>query len=166
MTLSRDDLNKIDDGYIDSLSEGQMHKLCCRLRDDLIELHDRLNQNPSNSSLPPSSREPWFSPDAADGNEETDQENPLRKSELDDFDRDGADDDKDEDPSSVEKSGKPRKRKAGKQEGAQGYGRTQKLPLTRTIVHRATKCEGCTHILREDTCLCAAGQCHRNLPQA
>ena len=151
MALSRHDLNQIDDGYIDSLSEAQMHKLCCRLRDDLIELHDRLNQNPSNSSRPPSSREPWFSYSAADGDEETDGEAPLLpQSELDDLTGEGNDDVRNEAPGSVEKSGKPRKRKAGKQEGTQGYGRTQKLPITETIVHRASECGGCTCKLSED----------------
>jgi len=30
------------------------------LVEDLKEAHDRLNQNPSNSSRPPSSKDPWI----------------------------------------------------------------------------------------------------------
>ena len=138
MKLSVHDLNQIDEAYIISLSQIDAHKLCTRLRDDLIEALDRLNQNSSNSSRPPSSQDPWFSSNTAD--EETDEEELLTKSELEDLAGDGGDNLKNEDTAPVDKSDKPPKREAGKQKGAQGYGRTQKLPVTQTKIHRATEC--------------------------
>jgi hypothetical protein len=150
MKLSSHDINQIDDAYIISLSQIDAHKLCRRLRDYLIEALDRLNQNSSNSSRPPSSQEPWFSSNAADEDEETEEEELLTKSESDDLAGDGEDDLKNEDTAPVDKSGKPPKREAGKQKGAQGYGRTQKLPVTKTIVHRPTECGGCTCKLGEE----------------
>lgn len=147
MKLNDDDLNQIDDTYITSLSDVDAHKLCSRLRDDLLEARDRLNQNSSNSSRPPSSQEPWFS-SAAKRDEEIDEEAPLTSRESDDLAHDG--DVKNEDSMPVEKSEERRKRKAGRQKGTQGYGRTQELPVTETIVHRAAECGGCTRNLGED----------------
>ena len=87
MKLSKHDLAQMDDAYVGSLSDAQRHKLCCRLRDDLIEAHDRLNQNPSNSSRPPSSQVPWFSPsnetkDELDDKQSDEVEELLKKTQT------------------------------------------------------------------------------------
>ena len=59
MRLSRDDLAQLDDTYLAGLEEASLRALSVRLLADLKEAHERLEQNPSNSSRPPSSRVPW-----------------------------------------------------------------------------------------------------------
>ena len=59
MQLSDHDLKQLDDDYLRSLPAEALRTLSSKLLSDLKEAHDRLNQNPSNSSRPPSSRAPW-----------------------------------------------------------------------------------------------------------
>lgn len=59
MHLSRHDLVQLDDAYLGGLDEASLRALSARLVADLKEAHERLEQNPSNSSRPPSSRAPW-----------------------------------------------------------------------------------------------------------
>jgi len=59
MFLSDFDLRQIDDEYLESLNSREILELSKRLIKDLKIAIDRLNQNPSNSSRPPSSSEPW-----------------------------------------------------------------------------------------------------------
>ena len=130
----------------------QRHKLCCRLRDDLIEAHDRLNQNPSNSSPPPSSKPPWFSCSDESKDDSEDKQSgevkELLKNEPDDSLT--CDDQSEiEQQTGPDKPSNDQKRKAGKQKGAQGYGRTQQLPLTGTEIHSASICLGCSRELDE-----------------
>ena len=119
MKLSNHDINQIDDAYTISLSQIDAHKLFRSLRDDLIEALDRLNQNSSNSSRPPSSREPWFSSKTADEIEETDEGELIPKSELGDLADDSQKDLKNENTAPFEKFPKSPKREVGKQKGAQ-----------------------------------------------
>ncbi len=59
MFLSDFDLRQIDDEYLESLNSRELLELSKRLTKDLKIAVDRLNQNPSNSSRPPSSSDPW-----------------------------------------------------------------------------------------------------------
>jgi hypothetical protein len=59
MRLSRHDLAQLDDAYLAGLEEASLRALSVKLLADLKEAHERLAQNPSNSSRPPSSRAPW-----------------------------------------------------------------------------------------------------------
>lgn len=59
MQLSRHDLAQLDEAYLAGLPEGSLRTLSVKLLSDLKELLERLEQNPSNSSRPPSSRAPW-----------------------------------------------------------------------------------------------------------
>jgi len=59
MRLSRHDLGQLDDAYLAGLEEASLRALSVKLLADLKEAHERLEQNPSNSSRPPSSRVPW-----------------------------------------------------------------------------------------------------------
>jgi len=159
MKLSQHDLAQLDDAYVGSLSDTERHKLCCRLRDDLMEAYDRLNRNSSNSSCPPSSQPPWFSPsDKAKGEtkaKQTDEALELlkdnSKDKLTDDDHSEPEEPADSEKSTDKKSDNKGKRKPGKQKGAQGYGRTQQLPVTGTVIHRASLCSGCSRDFDEDT---------------
>ena len=57
--LSRYDLSQLDEGYLAHLPEQQLRSLSAKLQADLKAAHERLDQNPNNSSRPPSSRAPW-----------------------------------------------------------------------------------------------------------
>jgi hypothetical protein len=59
MRLSRHDLAQLDDAYLAGLEEASLRALSVKLLADLKEAHERLEQNPSNSFRPPSSRVPW-----------------------------------------------------------------------------------------------------------
>ena len=59
MHLSSHDLQQLDEDYLRGLSPEQLQALSGKLLADLKEAHDRLNQNPSNSSRPPSTQTPW-----------------------------------------------------------------------------------------------------------
>ncbi len=56
MQLSFHDLQQFNNDYLSSLSVTLLIQLCLKLLVDLKEAHDRLNQNPQNSSRPPSSQ--------------------------------------------------------------------------------------------------------------
>lgn len=116
---------------------------------------ERLEQNPANSSVPPSSRAPW---DRGSGDSEGDDgpsdakippaapEAPASDSApppTQDDVGDGADNPA---PSSVNASGAtedPPKRKPGKQPGAPGVGRSARLQATHVEDHRPSHCHGC-----------------------
>ena len=59
MHLSDHHLRQIDDAYLRSLDPEALCGLSVRLLADLKEARERLNQGPTNSSRPPSSRAPW-----------------------------------------------------------------------------------------------------------
>ena len=64
--LSRYDLSQLDEGYLAKLPELQLRSLSAKLLADLKAAHERLDQNPTNSSRPPSSRAPWQSEERGD----------------------------------------------------------------------------------------------------
>jgi len=57
--LTKDDLAQIDRTYLQSLEEEQVIDVACKLRDFAVILVERLEQNSSNSSRPPSSDSPY-----------------------------------------------------------------------------------------------------------
>ena len=61
MHLSDHDLRQLDDARLEQLSEAQARALLGKAVADLKAARERLGQNPSNSSRPPSSRAPWES---------------------------------------------------------------------------------------------------------
>ena len=79
--LSFHDLQQFNKDYLSGLSVTLLIQLCLKLLVDLKEAHDRLNQNPQNSSRPPSSQPPW------DTHSKTDNEkNNSNDDELSDSD--------------------------------------------------------------------------------
>ncbi len=59
MIFNDHDLRQINQAYLESLDIESAKKLASKLLEDLKEARERLNQNPNNSSRPPSSTEPW-----------------------------------------------------------------------------------------------------------
>jgi transposase len=155
MKLNVQQLTQIDEQYIICLLNRDVDALAAltlTLVNDLKEAHERLNQNPSNSSKPSGSLAPWdkglsHNEPPADVNKDgssapistpspMDASNELNKT-------DGANSevvDSGDDSASNEDT---TKRKPGRQLGSQGYGRTQQLPVTHTEHHHCGPCQVC-----------------------
>ena len=146
MQLSNQDLSQIDEDELLNLPEEELRHLSIKLLNDLKDARERLSQNSRNSSRPPSSEPPW-------GKSSTDKANDQTKEETDE-------------PTETEDSAKPRPpskkdqqqpadsndenqdaRKPGKQPGAQGFGRTQKLAITDYQNHYPETCDCCHQTL-------------------
>lgn len=154
MNLSDHDLSQIDEPYVRSLSSCQQLDLLLKVLSDLKKARDRLNQTPSNSSIPSGSLPPWSTgvekskSDDADFSEEAmlidaknTSKNSADDSDYDDSDAKGVDQPSNQDHSKGKQKGK---RKPGKQPGAQGHGRKVELELTGPdVLHRASHCVGC-----------------------
>jgi transposase len=152
MLLKDHDLLQIDEPYLNALGRPQLLSVSVKLLKDLKESRERLNQNPSNSSRPPSSQPPWVGPDVDEDDEagkeardpqENDASNPDGKGDQENQDQEAKEADGSRNPS-------PPGRKAGKQEGSPGHGRTQKLPITGEVSHRAEQCAACGRGFDED----------------
>jgi hypothetical protein len=143
MHLTPHSLHQIDDAYLQSLEVEALRGLSMRLLADLKEAWDRLNQGPDNSSRPPSSRAPWertggaraadADADAAEGDHEPE---PAERNS--------------EEPTVVappaagaKAVSAPATRKAGKQPGAPGIGRTQVFQAHEEQCHYPAVCAGC-----------------------
>jgi transposase len=148
MVLKDHDLRQLSEERILELRAKEpdaLAALSIRLLQDLKEARERLNQNPSNSSRAPSSREPWLrvqedegEADAGAGDDEGDPGCDVRTS----VDCSGQRDPKDtaDKPSGTQ-------RRAGRQPGSQGFGRTQKLTVTDWEHHRPGICTLCGRAL-------------------
>jgi hypothetical protein len=152
MLLNDHDLRQIDETYLKSLGPEEIVRVSLRMLKDLKEARERLNQNPDNSSRPPSSREPWVVARLEKEDDEIDKESDLD----DDLLKQATD--TDDEVSDPEEKEEPKKnhpssgqgRKPGKQKGAKGFGRTQKLPVTGQVIHQATECNACSRELGKE----------------
>jgi hypothetical protein len=114
--LSDHSLRQIDDDYVRSLGTDELRGLSLRLLADLKEARERLHQGPTNSSRPPSSRAPWERGERAEEAGEPAEADRIREAEP-----------AEAPPAEVKPGGAQPARKAGKQPGAPGAGRTQVL---------------------------------------
>ena len=155
MHLSDHSLDQLDEAYVQILDVGALRGLSLRLLEDLKEARERLRQNPNNSSRPPSSRAPWERPSARD-------EEALEAADADAITARPDDESPDEastpleDPPGIPETPAPArqteqpKRKAGKQPGAPGFGRTQVFTAPETLHHRPSACAACAEALPGD----------------
>ena len=155
MKLSDYDLRQIDEERINKLSESAVKNLSITLLNDLKEARERLNQNSKNSSIPPSSEAPWdkaskYSDEDKD-DESSDDIEVLDKATL----TNNGDPDKITSPSLSEASSETAAmpappqdspRKPGKQPGAQGFGRVQKIAVHQHEHHYPDQCVLCHHV--------------------
>ncbi len=144
MVLKEQELLQIDEQFIDHLLNKDpkaLAGLSIQLVNDLKEALERLNQNPTNSSRPSGSLAPWDKGlSELDENESEDKENKESDShekESDNKEEVTRKETPDEDDSP------PKKRKAGKQLGSQGFGRTQRLEITAIEHHHCKDCPVC-----------------------
>ena len=131
MHLSDHSLRQIDDAYVRSLDPEALRGLSLRLLADLKDARDRLNQGPENSSRPPTRRAPW---ERRGGGRESDAE----------ADADAADSDLKAKPAEANPAEAKPARKAGKQPGAPGVGRTQVFQAHEEQPHYPNACAGCS----------------------
>src|SRR5580700_9601401 len=69
MEISNHSLPQITPEVLDKLTRDELLPLSIKLLKDLKELHDRVNQNPKNSSRPSSSMPAWEKNDNSDKSE-------------------------------------------------------------------------------------------------
>lgn len=172
MKLSEHDLKQIDKDTLLGLSLEQLAPLAIMFLDDLKEARDRLNQNSNNSSRPSGSMPPWESgkePDPSDQSQQEDDD-PIIDGQVHSDDHEAtsaagttvtnelttpatsANDQQtttEGNTATEETSAVPLKRKAGKQKGAPGFGRTQQLLVTNIVNHVMNHCVICNHHLGE-----------------
>lgn len=141
MIFDDHDLRQINQSYIESLDAETAKKLASKLLEDLKEARERMNQNPNNSSRPPSSTEPWI---IAEIEDEEKTENEKGSDTADDESSSGSTESKENQDKKSAEPGKP-----GKQKGAEGKGRMQRLEITGTVIHFAEVCSVCDRELSE-----------------
>ena len=167
MELSDYDLRQLNEDVINSLSPDAVKNLANRLLIDLKVSRERLNQNSQNSSMPPSSQAPWDKAsahgddDAADENSESDKPVPATEedalktameadgNEITDEALPVVDENSSDSVNSQETTTVEPARKPGKQLGAKGFGRTQKIPVHRYQDHQPTECACCSRTFNE-----------------
>lgn len=163
MHFKQADLQQLTPEYLEKLPLERVVVLCDLLRQDLISARDALNQNPSNSSRPSSTRPPWerdkekekeLSEEIAQTNAAQEQKEAAIESPQSSNSGDQPDNRQNEEQPPPNQEQPPpnqeqpppnegKKRKPGKQVGAPGYGRTQKLKVTETVEHKPECCSGC-----------------------
>ena len=159
MEISKHSLPQITPEILKKLTSEELLQLSIKMLNDLKELHDRLNQNSSNSSRPPSSIPPWEK-DKSDKNNEHTESTSIEKGEEDKTEN------KNKNKNQSNQSNEPNSedldtdikilkeffsknknakespaRKAGKQKGSTGFGRTWNPEVTEAAVHCAL--DGC-----------------------
>ncbi len=126
-------MRQIDDAYVRSLDPEALRGLSVRLLADLKEARERLNQGPTNSSRPPSRRAPWARGEPPIPTDEAEEEAPVTAEPAEEPPAEV-------NPTAVQPvvvkpTGEKPARKAGKQPGAPGMGRTQVLEAREVIPH-------------------------------
>lgn len=144
MHLSDHDLLQLDDAYLEGLSPEQARALLAKALADLKAARERLAQNPSNSSRPPSSRAPWDRVEDEDDGGDGDGGSASG----------GAAAQQGEQPASaVTSRGRQGNRtgrgKPGRRKGAPGHSRTQVLPVDAEQRHAPGCCAACGRALED-----------------
>jgi hypothetical protein len=136
MQLSRHDLSQLDDAYLAGLEEPSLRALSAKLLADLKEAHERLEQNPSNSSRPPSSRAPWEAAGQGEDSAASAAGSDVGDGEETAASEGGAESDANEPGASAQG-------RAGRRPGAPGHGRTQSLAVHEERHHHPPLCAAC-----------------------
>ena len=153
MHLRKHDLLQMNDEWLKKLPPELLLEVSKHLLHDVKELQDRLNQNPDNSSRPPTSQAPWERVSDAEAEAEAGKDSPT---EIDTAEAAAEGETEAGEAAEETAKGKPQstpkaaKKKPGKQPGSPGFGRTQKLTVTATCEHRPENCAACAATLATD----------------
>ena len=142
MQLSNHDLSQLDEEELLNLPEEVLRRLSIKLLNDLKEARERLSQSSRNSSRPPSSDAPW---DKSADNQKNikEQTEPEKEVETEDLDKKTEEEIKSPPPEPQKQDPGEPLRKPGKQLGAQGFGRQQKIAITDYQHHHPQFCACC-----------------------
>ena len=143
MHLSDHDLRQLDEAALANLTPEQARELLSKVLEDLKRARERLAQNPTNSSRPPSTRAPW---EQAQGQGQEPEEASVASAQ-------GAKEVKPEALSQSEQKEPPKSpegkavekpaARAGRRKGAPGHSRTQQLPVDAEQPHAPHGCAIC-----------------------
>jgi hypothetical protein len=162
MRLSDHDLLQLTEEELLELPEEVLRRLSVKLLYDLKEARERLRQTSRNSSRPPRSDLPWDKTGINDEDQHP-QQAQDEFSGVDDHTLDteeasktGPEERAQDEANKTQQTkesedGASDKRKAGKQPGAPGYGREQKITVTAEEHHYPTDCVRCDRELKQDT---------------
>jgi len=150
MHLSDHDPRQLDEAYLDTLVPKQARVLVGKALADLKAARERLGQNLSNSSRPPSSRAPWEAADGRpDGEHAADAtaaaagtEDPPPPSDEPTGTASGA-------PRRPPRRGTDTPGRPGRRCGAPEHSRTRQLPVADEDVHRPACCAACGESLHD-----------------
>ena len=152
--LSVSDLCKLDDEQLRALAHVQLQAVSICLLHEFKVVIDRLNQTPQNSSVPPSSLPPWVSltkaAAAAKSLAQNAQTGTVAKNSAAVEPTAPAESLPERDGAARSSTNTPSGKPAGKQKGAPGYGRVQKLAVTDTEHHYPSHCAHCGEVLVPD----------------
>ncbi len=161
MRLSDHDLLQLTDEELLELPEEILRVLSIKLLNDLKEARERLRQTSRNSSRPPSSDLPW---DKADMDNEDKPPQQDEASEVDDASTDEVSQNRPEEKpqdkaneagqaKGLDGNNASNRRKAGKQPGAAGFGREQKIAITAEEHHYPANCALCDRELKQSAAI-------------
>lgn len=150
MHLSDHDLRQLDAAALANLTPEQARALLSKAIEDLKRARERLAQNPTNSSRPPSTRAPWEQSAAQES-----EAAPVGSTQSGEEEKPGADSDSDSDSEHKEPQTSPKGKAAqkpagrpGRRQGAPGHSRTQQLPVDAEQTHSPHCCAICANPLK------------------
>ncbi|HNG14977.1 MAG TPA: transposase, partial [Accumulibacter sp.] len=142
----------MNDEWLKKLPAELLLEVSKRLLHDVKELQDRLNQNPDNSSRPPTSQAPWAK--TADSEEQSGAADESDTADAAAARATGSATEETEQALPVDGQRSSTKkgsgRRPGKQPGSPGHGRSQKLAITARCEHRPEICAACAAVLSAD----------------
>ena len=149
MHLTDHGLRQLDRDALSRLGEEAVRRLAERLLADLKDARDRLNQDSRNSSRPPGSDSVYRQPRGASERDlptDTAPDEPPtvpvgEAEETAEASDDGAP--VANEPSGAAAPAAPAARRPGRQPGAPGFGRTQKLTVSAVLDHWPEQCAAC-----------------------
>jgi hypothetical protein len=147
MHLSDHDLRQLDEAALANLTPEQARALLSKAIEDLKRARERLSQNPTNSSRPPSSRAPWEQ-NAAPGQEP--EAASVASAQSAEEGKPGAVSESESESEQKEPQTSPEGKEAqkpagrpGRRKGAPGHSRTQQLPIDAEQPHAPHGCAIC-----------------------
>jgi len=140
MHLSDHDLRQLDEAALANLTPEQATALLSKAIEDLKSARERLAQNPTNSSRPPSTRAPWEQAEAQ--GREPEEASVVSARSAEEVKPEAVSESEQKEPAKSpegKEAEKPAGR-AGRRKGAPGHSRTQQLPVDAEQPHAPHGC--------------------------
>jgi hypothetical protein len=147
MHLSDHDLRQLDEAALANLTPEQARALLSKALEDLKSARERLAQNPTNSSRPPSTRAPWEQAEAQE--REPEEVSVASAQSTEEVKPEAVSESEQKEPAKSPKgqgAEKPAGR-PGRRKGAPGHSRTQELAVDAEQIHTPQRCAICGQVL-------------------